>query len=191
MNADGRVRRSYELYRRAEELIPGGTQLISRRPTRYDPETEVLTQQGFRRFPELQGDEVLATLNQVTGELEWQAIQRLIVQDFDGQLIHFRNGTRLDLLVTPDHKVYREYEDRQGRKEFRLESAQDTVRRKKASPIRMTAAVKWQGCHQTDICTAPVPHKRWKSKGITRFPAASFMRFLGYYLTEGCLVRKP
>src|SRR5712692_8173761 len=31
----------------------------------YDPETEVLTQQGFRRFPELQGDEVLATLNQV------------------------------------------------------------------------------------------------------------------------------
>jgi glutamate-1-semialdehyde 2,1-aminomutase len=30
-----RVRRSLELYRRALELIPGGTQLISRRPTRY------------------------------------------------------------------------------------------------------------------------------------------------------------
>jgi glutamate-1-semialdehyde 2,1-aminomutase len=29
------VRRSMELYRRAMELIPGGTQLISRRPTRY------------------------------------------------------------------------------------------------------------------------------------------------------------
>ncbi|MBI1914497.1 MAG: aminotransferase class III-fold pyridoxal phosphate-dependent enzyme [Planctomycetes bacterium] len=35
MNEDGRVRRSYDLYRRALELIPGGTQLISRRPTRY------------------------------------------------------------------------------------------------------------------------------------------------------------
>ena len=35
MNKDGRVRRSYELYRRALELIPGGTQLVSRRPTRY------------------------------------------------------------------------------------------------------------------------------------------------------------
>src|SRR4051812_21356608 len=35
MTEDGRVRRSYELYRRAEELIPGGTQLVSRRPTRY------------------------------------------------------------------------------------------------------------------------------------------------------------
>jgi glutamate-1-semialdehyde 2,1-aminomutase len=30
-----RVRRSMELYRRALELIPGGAQLISRRPTRY------------------------------------------------------------------------------------------------------------------------------------------------------------
>ena len=30
-----RVPRSQELYRRALELIPGGTQLISRRPTRY------------------------------------------------------------------------------------------------------------------------------------------------------------
>ena len=30
-----RVRRSMELYRRALELIPGGTQLVSRRPTRY------------------------------------------------------------------------------------------------------------------------------------------------------------
>jgi glutamate-1-semialdehyde 2,1-aminomutase len=34
-SAAGRVRRSMELYRRALELIPGGTQLISRRPTRY------------------------------------------------------------------------------------------------------------------------------------------------------------
>ena len=32
---DPRVRRSMELYRRAQELIPGGMQLISRRPTRY------------------------------------------------------------------------------------------------------------------------------------------------------------
>jgi glutamate-1-semialdehyde 2,1-aminomutase len=35
MNKDRRVRRSYDLYRRALELIPGGTQLVSRRPTRY------------------------------------------------------------------------------------------------------------------------------------------------------------
>jgi hypothetical protein len=31
----GRVPRSQQLYRRALELIPGGTQLISRRPTRF------------------------------------------------------------------------------------------------------------------------------------------------------------
>lgn len=37
LQSDGRsrVRRSMEIYRRAQELIPGGTQLISRRPTRY------------------------------------------------------------------------------------------------------------------------------------------------------------
>ncbi len=156
----------------------------------YDPETEVLTQQGFKRFPELQGDEVLATLNPVTEELEWQAIQRLVVQDFDGHLIHFRSEKRLDLLVTPDHRIYREYEDHRGRKMFRLEAAQDTVRRKRASPIYMTAAAKWQGCHPAEISIPQMPHNRWKTKGITRFPAAPFMRFLGYYVTEGCVVRQ-
>lgn len=35
MNYADRVRRSNDLYRRALELIPGGTQLVSRRPTRY------------------------------------------------------------------------------------------------------------------------------------------------------------
>src|SRR5215813_14056998 len=35
MQGNSRVRRSLELYRRALELIPGGTQLISRRPSRY------------------------------------------------------------------------------------------------------------------------------------------------------------
>src|SRR5215831_4956931 len=34
MSENSRVRRSYDLYRRALELIPGGTQLVSRRPTR-------------------------------------------------------------------------------------------------------------------------------------------------------------
>lgn len=33
--ADSRVRRSMELYRRALQLIPGATQLVSRRPTRF------------------------------------------------------------------------------------------------------------------------------------------------------------
>ncbi len=33
--SSGRVARSMELYRRALELIPGGTQLVSRRPTRF------------------------------------------------------------------------------------------------------------------------------------------------------------
>ena len=30
-----RVEKSYDLYRRANQLIPGGTQLLSRRPTKY------------------------------------------------------------------------------------------------------------------------------------------------------------
>ena len=34
-NNTSRVPRSMALYQRALELIPGGTQLISRRPTRY------------------------------------------------------------------------------------------------------------------------------------------------------------
>jgi len=56
-----RVRRSMELYRRAEELIPGGTQLISRRPTRfaYGVSPAYAVRAKGARFTDVDGNEYI------------------------------------------------------------------------------------------------------------------------------------
>ena len=59
LQASGRVARSMELYEQALELIPGGTQLVSRRPTRfaYGISPVYTTQASGARFTDVDGHE--------------------------------------------------------------------------------------------------------------------------------------
>jgi glutamate-1-semialdehyde 2,1-aminomutase len=56
-----RVTRSYELYERALQLIPGGTQLVSRRPTRYAAGVSPVYAASARgaRFQDVDGNEYI------------------------------------------------------------------------------------------------------------------------------------
>ena len=59
--ASSRVARSMELYERALELIPGGTQLVSRRPTRfaYGISPVYTTEAAGARFTDVDGHEYI------------------------------------------------------------------------------------------------------------------------------------
>ena len=71
----------------------------------YDIETEILTENGWKFFRDLE-DEKVATLNQETGEKEWQLpLER---QEFDSPEFMYKivleDGS--DLLVSGKHRVY-------------------------------------------------------------------------------------
>jgi glutamate-1-semialdehyde aminotransferase len=158
----------------------------------YHPDTEILTEEGFRRIYALRVGDRVATLNPTTGLLEYQAVLRLTSRHFRGDLVHF-HGRRVDLLVTPDHHIYREFRDSLGRSTFRLVEARTALDRGK--PIIMTAGAQWIGspCETVRIPSArviPRAHRRDRgrghpTKGVTEFESRAFLRFLGYYLTEG------
>ncbi len=67
----------------------------------YDKETEVLTSEGWKRFDELTGEEIVATLNQ-QGELEYQRVEKVHKFRYKGKLIKIV-GRNVDLAVTPTH----------------------------------------------------------------------------------------
>lgn len=70
----------------------------------FDKETEVYTNDGWKRFCELDGTEMFYTLDKETRRTEWQAAERYYkVRTQDG-LIHFKSNT-VDLLVTPNHNM--------------------------------------------------------------------------------------
>jgi dTDP-D-glucose 4,6-dehydratase len=71
----------------------------------YDEKTKVLTRQGLREYYQVKvGDEVLS-INTVTKNTEFKKILKVIIQDYDGEMVHFKHKSD-DLMVTPNHRMY-------------------------------------------------------------------------------------
>lgn len=70
----------------------------------YSEDTEVLTTEGWLRFPELPQDARVAQYNRHTGEISFVLPEARHVFDYSGQMIHIK-ANWCDLLVTPDHRM--------------------------------------------------------------------------------------
>ena len=89
----------------------------------YDEKTKALTKDGLKNYWNLkEGDKVLS-INQQTGKVEEKAIQKVIIQDYEGEMIHFKTFTA-DLKVTPNHRMYYRQTTRKGLSEIRFDEAQ-------------------------------------------------------------------
>jgi hypothetical protein len=78
----------------------------------YDAETEVLTEDGWKHWPDVDGSETFATVNPDDGHLEYQRATEHFVGDFDGDMYRVRSE-QVDLLVTPNHRMWVKAHDTQ------------------------------------------------------------------------------
>jgi len=69
------------------------------------PDTEILTNEGWKRFDELDQTETVATLNSNTNQLEYHKPTGYICEPFDGELNCAKNGL-VEYEVTPNHNMY-------------------------------------------------------------------------------------
>jgi transposase len=69
-----------------------------------DEETEILTRDGWKTQEMFTGTEVVATYNLETMRLEWQVATGKTVAPYEGLMAHVKNA-RLDMLLTPNHRV--------------------------------------------------------------------------------------
>jgi glycosyltransferase involved in cell wall biosynthesis len=70
----------------------------------FDPETEILTREGWKKYNELTYDTEILTLNK-SGYMEYQKPTRIIVQkDYSGMMYRLKTKY-LDIMVTPNHKL--------------------------------------------------------------------------------------
>lgn len=73
--------------------------------TCYDPETEILTRDGWVRFDQLQRGVEVATVNPKTGEMEFQEPTDYIEKRHVGKMYRVKT-TKVSIFVTPDHNLY-------------------------------------------------------------------------------------
>lgn len=69
------------------------------------PDTEILTDEGWKQFDALDQTEMVATLNPNTNELEYHKPTGYICEPFEGELNCVKNGL-IEYEVTPNHNMY-------------------------------------------------------------------------------------
>ncbi len=84
------------------------------------PDTEILTDEGWKRFDRLNRNENVATLNPKTNELEYHEPTAYICEPFDGNLNCAKNGL-VEYEVTPNHNMYASIAKSLTHKELNLE----------------------------------------------------------------------
>lgn len=143
-------------------------------PKCYDSETEILTENGWVKFPEYLDSTIkVATLNPSTDAFEWQTPTDIIHMPYSGDMI-YTHTRYLDSMVTPNHNHY------------------VSLRTGKGINSRWTPFAKEQASNLVDVVKR-VRYKTAASKYIGSTPntfditpnANAFATFIGWYTAEG------
>lgn len=79
--------------------------LIRRDEACLDKESEVLTQRGWIKFPELQSSDKVAQYHS-DGSVSFVVPTKIINKHYSGEMISYKNlNNHVDMLLTPDHRV--------------------------------------------------------------------------------------
>ena len=70
----------------------------------YDSETDVLTSEGWKTWPDIDGTETFITLNLNTNEIELQKPLAIIHEPYNGEMVKL-SMAHVDALVTPNHRL--------------------------------------------------------------------------------------
>jgi thymidylate synthase (FAD) len=142
----------------------------------YDDATDVLTDEGWKAWPAVTGEELFATLD-TYGRLVYQPALWLVRKEHKGHMIGFK-GMSIDLLVTPDHRVL---------------TSSWTTRARRATPFYSLGpaySVLWRAHrHKTTALWDAPSVGSFRFDGVS-LPASPFLRLLGLFIGDGNLPKR-
>ena len=154
----------------------------------HDSDTEVLTDRGFIKFSELQGNERLATINPENSELSYEMPKRLIRFEYKGELICGK-GKFIDFRVTPDHNMLVQ---KWNQSEKTLNSKYELIPAKDLGwYVGLLNRVIWNGEKPSETYTLyGVEHKQKPQREDLEISMRTWLKFLGIYLAEGTMLKR-
>jgi len=160
----------------------------------YDPDTEILSVDGWKHHYELSPDLKVATLNPITSEIEYQIPTAFFLSPYEGPMHRFQ-AKQVDLFVTPNHRLFaRVY----GRTHWELLEAA-TVAQIGHGHIEFKKDGMWSGGEVEPNLTIPgaTVVKQYASgqsacqREDISVDYHDFLEFLGYFISEGCFCESP
>jgi len=148
----------------------------------YDDKTEVLTEEGWKFFKNISKEDRVATLNPETEEIEYQNPIELVEYDNYNELIYFKTN-KVDLMVTPNHKLFVKYMGGYKNAKWKLIRA-DEVK----SAIKMKKNGIWKGKEEEFFVLPSTKQSNGhyiKKIPEKKIPMDIWLKFFGLYLAEG------
>lgn len=133
----------------------------------YDDQTEILTENGWKLFSDLSDDDCVATRSSTDRRMSFKRPNSIHEYEFNDGRLYFVRGNRIDLMVTPNHRMFT---SNKSYTHLRKEIAEDIVGKSRIYDI----GCEWEGESPTTI----------DINGVD-VDSATWLRFLGWYLAEG------
>ena len=175
------------VYVKTQEPIQVGDKLAGRHGNKgicHSADTEVLTGEGWKKFFDVQPQDLICTRNPLSGAIEYQAPLNHTAYAYEGEMYSFE-GRRLSLLTTPEH---RHYVRKPKGSDYELRSARDCF----GHQLVHLRTGTWEGVEMPTV-TIPGRVRAEGSKEHHKFceprdyDADDFLEFFGYWVTEGSL----
>lgn len=151
---------------------------LPRHPNCYSEDTEVYTDEGWKFFKDLCGDEKILSMNPDNLEIDFLDYDKEINYYYEGEMYHITNKS-LDMLVTPNHnQIIGTRSDPYNRsyKSYKIEEIQDIFNR---SEFYIPRTGNWKG---KDLSYIKI--------GGKNISIETYCKFMGYYLSEGSVTRR-
>jgi glycosyltransferase involved in cell wall biosynthesis len=127
------------------------------------PDTEILTDNGWKRFDKLNQTEKVATLNLKSNLLEYNKPTGYIREPFEGELNCGKNGV-VEYMVTPNHNMFASEVKNLGHKKLDLKLIQSTDLHGKNFHIKRDA--NWIGVNRATMIIPAMLEKTEKVKEL-------------------------
>ena len=137
----------------------------------YDKTTEIYTNESWKLFKDLKGNELVYTINPDNLEPIWQKPVNYISYKYQGNMISFKNS-RFDLVVTPNHSILVQNTDNSVKdKSWKLKEASKVGRKSKH---RMFSGLNWNGIK-----------KEYEILAGKKVDINTYLKFMAYWLSDG------
>ena len=150
----------------------------------YDGQTEVLTRAGWKLFNELTDEDEVATRQLDDAHIVFTKPTARMEYLYEGPM-YCLEQRRIDLCVTPNHRMLTSYKRRDGTEAMRFEEARDILG--KYNRYHLTSD--WEG---EERATFTLTGYHWLGENEPPIPAVElpmddWLDFLGWYIAEGAV----
>ncbi len=162
----------------------------------YDDQTEVLTKDGWKKFPDLTEADTVAALE--NGRLVYQKPTDYISYHYSGKMFR-QNSMHVDVCVTPNHRMW---VAPRGSGRFQFTEAESLMDGSFPKIVLYKRDAEWDGQEEKEFT---LPGIEWQMRQANQFgkygittrkiepktmPMDDWLRFLGFYLAEGWCHRR-